>query len=139
MEINQLKSTDDTDQERVHIVVEVNGLESGGLKNGDKGCVHVAIHEAIVLESVRMVPFLVDALHYGTGEGMCDAPPDENPTLQTLTWVDRKQDAPQVSPAPALLMHRKSGCLQGVANPAGQLLPGTQLSFVRSLYHYSSL
>lgn len=127
-EINQLKSTDDTDQERAHIVVEVNGLETGGPKNGDKGCVHVAIHEAIVLESVPMVPFLVDALHHGTGEVMCDAPPDENPALQTFTRVDRKQDAPQVSLASALLMHRKSGRLQGVADSAGQLLPGTQLS-----------
>lgn len=99
---------------------------------------HVAIHEAIVLESVPMVPFLVDALHYGTGEGMCDAPPDENPALQTFTWVDRKQDAPQVSLAPTLLMDRKSGRLQGVANSAGQLLPGTQLGFVCSLYHHSS-
>ncbi|MFD3976031.1 hypothetical protein [Streptomyces cyaneofuscatus] len=139
-ENNQMKSADDADQEGVHIVVvDINGPESRRLQDRNKGCVHATINEAIVLKSVCLISFFLGALYRGAGEVMRNAPPDENSALKTFTWIDRKQDATRVLLALTLLMHRESGCLQGIADSAGQLLPGTQLIFVRSLYHHSSL
>ncbi|MGW9306238.1 hypothetical protein ACWHA3_36145 [Streptomyces cyaneofuscatus] len=139
-ENNQLKSADDADQEGVHIViVDINDPESRRLQDRNKGCVHATTNEAIVLKSVCLIPFFLGALYRGAGEVMCNAPQDENSALKTFTWIDRKQDATRALLAVTLLMHRKTGRLQGIADSAGQLLPGTQLSFMRSLYHNSSL